>query len=405
MPHMSFGLGLEHVVLAGLERLLGPYVKDLTREKLRVGVWSGKLVLTDLAIREDALHSLGLPLELCRGRIGRLQLRVPWSRLRTEPIELIISDVDIEVRLCGTPSAEAFVQRERTRKRLRLDTSELMCELHESARAGDDAVPPGGPSGAAPPHSFLGRLGRLVLDNLQITLLRVHLKCEQAGTDGMERSTWGATLQRFEVKASNTEGQPGFQSPSSGEPWLHHRVVLAGVAVYWKPIGLSSLAPQSFPTAMLPSTGTPDVLDDSIVVAPSNVALYFRQQRPGARVDPLEPRASCTCRVMQRIDLQLSSRQCVRLLQVRPSSLKPALRPCALGLHLRKPTLHALPAFPHKLTLPALCPRRFCTALFTLLEARATGALPQVSRAVACGQHPVVRANGVVALCIRLCRL
>ena len=46
----------EKLVLRLLSSLLDPYVTDLSRDKLHgVGMWSGNIVLTDLALREDAL--------------------------------------------------------------------------------------------------------------------------------------------------------------------------------------------------------------------------------------------------------------------------------------------------------------------------------------------------------------
>lgn len=46
----------EKLVVRLLDQLLGPYVADLSRDKLRgVGVWAGNLVLSDLALREEAL--------------------------------------------------------------------------------------------------------------------------------------------------------------------------------------------------------------------------------------------------------------------------------------------------------------------------------------------------------------
>ena len=46
----------EALLVRLLEQMLGPYVADLSRDKLHgVGVWSGNVVLTDLALREDAL--------------------------------------------------------------------------------------------------------------------------------------------------------------------------------------------------------------------------------------------------------------------------------------------------------------------------------------------------------------
>ena len=49
-----------------------------------------------------------LPLQLTRGHIGRLTLRVPWSRLRSEPVEIIFDDVLLEATLRDTPDADAF---------------------------------------------------------------------------------------------------------------------------------------------------------------------------------------------------------------------------------------------------------------------------------------------------------
>ena len=46
----------EALVVRLLDQILGPYVVDMSRDKLQgIGMWSGNLVLTDLALREDAL--------------------------------------------------------------------------------------------------------------------------------------------------------------------------------------------------------------------------------------------------------------------------------------------------------------------------------------------------------------
>ena len=46
----------EALVVRLLDQLLGPYVVEMSRDKLQgIGMWSGNLVLTDLTLREDAL--------------------------------------------------------------------------------------------------------------------------------------------------------------------------------------------------------------------------------------------------------------------------------------------------------------------------------------------------------------
>ena len=295
---------MESTILAILDKVLAPYVNpsDLKREKLRVGVWSGNVSLSDLSLRSDALDSLELPLELLRGCIGRLHLRVPWTRLRSEPVEIVLEDVVIIARLREKPDADAFLRRERLRKRLGLDAAELLRGLHE--RAGDAGQ-------SAPRDSFLGRLGRAVLDNLRVKLLRVHVRCEQAGIDGEERCAWGATLESFEMSSTDSAGQPEYQSPLSSEPWLHKMFTLAAIRIYWEPLASQSHA-DGMPWERV-ATGSAEV---STVLAPTDAALHFRMLRTGMRGDPRDPRTACTCRITQRVDMELSSRQCVLLLQV-----------------------------------------------------------------------------------------
>eukprot|EP00962_Isochrysis_galbana_P029203 scaffold9325_cov97-Isochrysis_galbana.AAC.3 len=76
---------LESLFSRLLARLLSHFVEGLTVETLQFGVWAGDLLLTDLRLLPDALDSLHLPLA-AGGRIGRLRIRVPWTRLLFRPV-------------------------------------------------------------------------------------------------------------------------------------------------------------------------------------------------------------------------------------------------------------------------------------------------------------------------------
>ena len=52
-------------------------------------------------------------------------------------IEILFEDVQLEARLSETPDADAFLRRERSHKRLRLDADELLRGLRESVEDGD----------------------------------------------------------------------------------------------------------------------------------------------------------------------------------------------------------------------------------------------------------------------------
>ena len=272
-----------------------------------------------LSVRAVPVCAVELPLQLISGRIGRLELRVPWSRLRSEPVEMVLEDVMLEATLRDTPDADAYTRRRRVHKRLRLDASELLRGLRASAVEGGDASR----SGAAPPESYLGRLGRAILDNLRLTLVRVHVRVENhvgagagaaaAGAAAAAGSAWGVTLERLEMSSTDREGLPEYQRASSDQPWLHKLVMLSGIGVYWQP-ATSSTAIAEAPAE---STASPPAHDEhSIVLPPTDVSLLFRLLRAGASAPPQEPRARCHVRIEQRIDVRLTGQQCVQLLHV-----------------------------------------------------------------------------------------
>ena len=66
-----------------------------------------------LSVRAVPVCAVELPLQLISGRIGRLELRVPWSRLRSEPVEMVLEDVMLEAPLRDTPDADAYTRRRR----------------------------------------------------------------------------------------------------------------------------------------------------------------------------------------------------------------------------------------------------------------------------------------------------
>lgn len=63
---------------------------------MRVSAWRGAVVLEDVELRKDCLDHFfpintaatdangGCPLEICHGRVGRLELRIPWKLLRSQ---------------------------------------------------------------------------------------------------------------------------------------------------------------------------------------------------------------------------------------------------------------------------------------------------------------------------------
>lgn len=74
----------KRLLLNVLLQVLGDFVEGLTEENLRIGVWSGEVVLRNLSLSRSLLQRLNSPLRLRHGRIRRLELTVPWASLETK---------------------------------------------------------------------------------------------------------------------------------------------------------------------------------------------------------------------------------------------------------------------------------------------------------------------------------
>ena len=73
---MSFAA--KRTLLGVLEATVGQYVDGISTEKLKLGLWSGKVQLMDLSLKAGALDSLMLPIVVESGRVAKISLSVPW---------------------------------------------------------------------------------------------------------------------------------------------------------------------------------------------------------------------------------------------------------------------------------------------------------------------------------------
>eukprot|EP00964_Phaeocystis_antarctica_P068560 scaffold41528_cov38-Phaeocystis_antarctica.AAC.1 len=85
-----------------LEDILGAYFEDM--DEVMLNIFEGHILLQNIEVRAGAIqNALGLPLEVKVGTIGRVELRIPWAKLNSEPTQLLLDDLFI---ICG-PQSEA----------------------------------------------------------------------------------------------------------------------------------------------------------------------------------------------------------------------------------------------------------------------------------------------------------
>ena len=94
---------------AVLDVLLGEYIEGLDQRQLELDVLNGHLLLQNLTIRSTAIQrALQLPVAVKAGIIGRVELRIPWAHLSSQPTQLRMRNL---LLLVG-PQSEAHWDRD-----------------------------------------------------------------------------------------------------------------------------------------------------------------------------------------------------------------------------------------------------------------------------------------------------
>ena len=139
-----------------------------------MGVWSGRLHLTNLAIRPSLFASL--PFSLRRGRIGSFLLQLNWAKMGSVPVQVTVDDVWLlvegkqgtDVRGVGEWSEEEIREwMEQQKQRV----------LEDAFASASSLLASSGEAGSGFAATFIAS----VVDNVQIHVNRVHVCVEGPG--------------------------------------------------------------------------------------------------------------------------------------------------------------------------------------------------------------------------------
>ena len=89
----------KRLLLNVLVDVLGNYVEGLNPENLKLGIWDGKIELSDLKLKRTALDGLNLPISVSHGSLKRLEVSIPWASLESKPVIVVMDGVYLQAGL------------------------------------------------------------------------------------------------------------------------------------------------------------------------------------------------------------------------------------------------------------------------------------------------------------------
>jgi len=83
-----------------VKKMLRKYLGNIIEDDLKIStsLRSGEANLEGVLIKKDMFQQYGFPLEIIYGKISRMKIKVPYTSLSSEPVQVFLDGLDVVVR-------------------------------------------------------------------------------------------------------------------------------------------------------------------------------------------------------------------------------------------------------------------------------------------------------------------
>ncbi|KAK2195990.1 bifunctional Vacuolar protein sorting-associated protein 13-like [Babesia duncani] len=154
----------EGLVKRLLETYLAPYV-DGIKQNLQLAVWSGDIILENLTVKHNISAVLALPFTLLHGKIGKINIKIPWASIGTNPVKINVDSVYlcIKGRTDPRPDVELLAHIRAAKEKMIGMMEQELAEFASTLKSADVN------------SSYFIRLSQKILNNVQIDFSNIHL--------------------------------------------------------------------------------------------------------------------------------------------------------------------------------------------------------------------------------------
>ena len=218
----------KELIVNALVNFLGDYVEGFTKENIKVGILSGKIILKGLGInREGIRRHLNLPINIVHGYVETLEVHVPWTNLDKERVQIYINGVHLLVNPlnAATHTKADAQQRVYLYRKYRLFQAEKSIKIAAQLTNASDGMT----------HvSYFQNLVAKVVENLDTKVTSIHIRFE----DSSKHIAYGFFLESFSIVTTDSNWRETFLTAEDlkGQTTPLPRYKLASIrnlGVYW----------------------------------------------------------------------------------------------------------------------------------------------------------------------------
>ncbi|CAL7938935.1 unnamed protein product [Xylocopa violacea] len=213
----------ESIVAELLNKVLGEYIQNLDYTQLKLSLWGGDVVLTDLLIKETALDVLDLPIRLEYGRLGKLILKIPFKDMWNGQIDAIVEELFILV----VPSNQVAYDAEKEAKMLLEAKRAELARVEKKKQLADTK------SQEKLDDSMVEKLIARMIKNIHVEIKRIHVRYEDHISFKGHPFSVGFTLNKFILQSCTDTWETNCHLKDMyAIPQIYKLCTLDGLAVY-----------------------------------------------------------------------------------------------------------------------------------------------------------------------------
>ena len=220
---------LEGLATWFLNNYLGKYLENLNTDQLSIALLQGEVELENVPLRRDALRFVDTAIDVRSGLVGRIKLKIPVSRLRSEPWSIVMEKVYIVV---GPQRFEDYDEVKEDDLSLEIKFAALdgieseWRALHDVQKHG--SYYPSYSSWMDYGTSFIGT----IIENLQVQIRDVHIRYEDDITFSSRPFACGFSIESLTAHSCDQNWTPKFVYREQGESMAYKVMELQNMAAY-----------------------------------------------------------------------------------------------------------------------------------------------------------------------------
>ncbi|CAD2220410.1 hypothetical protein AGDE_14481 [Angomonas deanei] len=196
----------DRYVASIISSYLGNFIKNVNKETVKVSLLRGSIELTDVELL-PTLFDFNDFVQLKRGTIGYLSVKIPWRNLYNNRCEIHIKNVCIVLETKTKTSRQEADVKAKLEGIARLESTDTMSEEDEKDSPEEETK-----------EGFLKRLQKRILNNFAFFVENVSFRLEDniGLWKGMSVAIVG-NIQSVQCEATDSAFQPAFLTNSTGE--------------------------------------------------------------------------------------------------------------------------------------------------------------------------------------------